>query len=119
MSARIQDVTIEMLLTPEVLAAVEQPFADLGIEASGRTRESFTGIFTEVRMFGSTAGPYGGVDCAAMTDFRLIIVHSPAAMILFANLERYDKARLFGVAAFDAGVLERMDWRAFTRVPGF
>lgn len=108
---------IDRLLTPEVMAAVDPALAGLGIEDSERTLELFTGCITWVTMFGSTTGPFKGIGGAAMTDFRLTVVHSPAAMILFANNERYGLARLFGVALYDQAVLDNRDWAAFTFIP--
>lgn len=107
---------IDQLLTPEVMSAVNPALASLGIEPQGR--EQFSEGIAWIHIFGSTAGPFGGVGCAAITNFRMTAVHSPAAMILFANNERYDQARLYGFAPFDAGALQGQDWRAFIPVSG-
>ena len=108
---------IEQLLTPEVMASVDPALAGLGIATPERTRETFTGCLTWVTMFGSTTGPFKGIGGAAMTTFRLTVVHSPAAMILFAVNERRGEPRLFGIAPYSPVVLEDRDWTAFTFVP--
>lgn len=113
----IETTMIDTLLTPEVMAAVEPALARLGLETVSRARASFTNCVTWIEMFGSTAGPFSGIGGAAMTSFRLTVVHSPAAMILFANNERHDLSRLFGVALYDERVLGARDWAAFTRIP--
>lgn len=108
---------IDQLLTPEVMSHVDPAPAELGLEAPERDRESFSECLTWVTMFDSTTGPFKGVGGAAMTDFRLTVVHSPAAMLLFASHERHRLARLFGVATYNESVLVARDWTAFTCVP--
>ncbi|GAA4034938.1 hypothetical protein GCM10023063_19010 [Arthrobacter methylotrophus] len=115
----VEKIMIDRLLTPEVMAAVDPVLAALGLEAAERERESFVDCLTWIQMFGSTAGPFHGIGGAAMTHFRLTVVHSPAAMILFANNERFGPARLYGVAKYDRLVLEGRGWEAFTAVPAF
>lgn len=115
---------IAQLLTPEVMAAVDPALAGLGLDAPSRDRATFSECVTWVTMFGSTAGPFGGVGCAAMTTFRLTVVHSPVAMILFAANERQAQAlsrriRLFGIAQYAPAVLEDKDWTAFSKIKGF
>lgn len=107
---------IEELLSPGVMAVVDPALAELGIHPLARAREVFTRHQSWVELFGSTAGPFLGVGGAAMTNFRLTVVHSPAAMILFANNERYGQPRLYGVSRFDKQTLDDHDWAAFTRV---
>jgi hypothetical protein len=113
----VEEILIDHLLTPEVMAAVDPALAGLGFDAAQREREVFTEYLTWIQMFGSTIGPFQGIGGAAMTNFRLTVVHSPAAMILFANNERFGPARLYGVAKYDKQVLESRDWEAFTSVP--
>ncbi|WP_427007076.1 hypothetical protein [Pseudarthrobacter sp. H2] len=57
--------------------------------------------------YGSTAGPFPGVGGAAMTLFRLTVLHSDTAMLLFANEQFY------GAALYDAEVLTSRNVDAF------
>ncbi len=115
MSAAGRDLVTE-LVTPDVEAKVGAALAaqELGIF----DRRSFSEVTSWTTMFGSTTGPFGGIGGAAMTNFLLTVVYSPAVMILFATNERYGPPRLFGVAAYDESILERRDWQAFTAVSG-
>lgn len=74
----------------------------------------FIAIVSERRIFGSTAGPFGGVGGAAMTWFTLTCIASKDTMILFAGRS---SDRLFGVAPFDAAGFFAMDPSGFDQVP--
>lgn len=78
------------------------------LEAAGRipsgTRlAAFRNVASWETMYGSTTGPFGGIGGAAMTMFRMTILHSDTAMLLFAGTASGD--RFYGAAPFDSAVL--------------
>lgn len=62
--------------------------------------------------YGSTAGPFHGVGGAAMTWFRMTVLHSETAMLLFASTGFSDQ--FYGAAPFDTNVLAARTVEAFT-----
>lgn len=102
---------IDALLTDEVEARVMEALA-AGVPGVREpfVREALTGLHSTLRLYGSTAGPFGGIGGAAMTTFRMTVVYSPDLAILFAG------GRLYGIAS-PAGVdLGLLNPDEFTRV---
>lgn len=91
------------LLTPEVVGLL------------GINQGDFTGSLTWETLYGSTAGPFGGVGGAMMTHFTLTMVWSMETMILFAGSTRSGNMSLYGTAPTDLGVIASKDVDAFTR----
>lgn len=67
-------------------------------------------------MYGSTAGPFPGVGGAALTWFRMTILHSDTAMLLFASTQFTDQ--FYGAAPFDPAILAAPTVEAFDLYTG-
>ena len=103
---------IDALLTEDVEARVMEALAAgvPGVREHAFAREALTGLHSTLRLYGSTAGPFGGIGGAAMTTFRMTAIYSPDLAILFAG------GRLYGIAS-PAGVdLGLLNPDEFTRV---
>jgi flavorubredoxin len=112
----IADQLIDQLLTSHADLAHQSLIA---LENSGLIPNGATGlkVFRSVvsweTWYGSTAGPFGGIGGAAMTLFRMTVLHSGDAMLLFASTQFSDQ--FYGAAPFNAGVLAERNVNAFTR----
>lgn len=71
----------------------------------------FRSMLSWETLYGSTTGPFPGVGGAAMTWFRLTVLVSEHAMLLFASDQFGD--RFYGAAPFDAAVLAAPTVEAF------
>lgn len=91
---------IRRLLTPQVLAEAGKGFRELKLLRAELDASPFTDVESWAEMFGSTAGPWGGIGGAAMTTFRMTMVRSRGLAILFAG----DK--LFGVAEYNPKLID-------------
>lgn len=111
--SELKERLIRGILTPDVQEKVTAALAAHGLPAF--RAEDFTGIESWTSMFGSTAGPYGGIGGAAMTSFRFVVISSKDSMVLFADDERRLAGRLYGVAPLDRSVIEAENWGTFTR----
>lgn len=67
-------------------------------------------------LYGSTAGPFPGVGGAALTWFRMTILHSDTAMLLFASTQFTDQ--FYGAAPFDPAILAAPTVEAFDLYTG-
>lgn len=73
--------------------------------------ESFRSVVSWETWYGSTAGPFPGVGGAAMTWFRMTVLHSDTAMLLFASTQFGD--RFYGAAPYAAAALTERNVDAF------
>jgi hypothetical protein len=91
---------IRRLLTPQVLEEAGKGFRELKLLHGNLDPSPFTDVESWAEIFGSTAGPWGGVGGAAMTTFRMTMVRSRGLAILFAG----DK--LYGVAEYNPRTID-------------
>ncbi|MCU1510461.1 MAG: hypothetical protein JWO34_301 [Arthrobacter sp.] len=70
---------------------------------AGTDLKNFRNVASWETWYGSTAGPFPGVGGAAMTWFRMRILHSDTALLLFAGTQFGDQ--FYGAAPFDAAIL--------------
>jgi hypothetical protein len=83
----------------------------VGPDLDGTGLESFRNVASWKTWYGSTAGPFPGVGGAAMTWFRMTILHSDTAMLLFASTQFGDQ--FYGAAPFDPAILAAPTVEAF------
>ncbi|MET4144258.1 hypothetical protein [Arthrobacter sp. UYCo732] len=107
------DDTIDTLLNPAVLERTAEVLFELEPVniPNGFDPSALTNLHSVNRLFGSTAGHFGGIGGAAMTVFRLTVVYSPEIMLLFAN------DRFYGVAGYRPELLTEVDAKQFLRIP--
>jgi hypothetical protein len=106
---------IDEILTPVTEERITAALATLDLGSFNR--EDFTELVPWTEWFGTTGGPYPGVSGAAMTEYRLAIIHSPAVMLLFADASHHRLSRFYGAAPYDAAAVDDMRWQAFTHSP--
>lgn len=112
----ITDNLIDHLLAVHADAAHQ---ALIALEDSGLTPKGATGlaVFRSVAswdaLYGSTAGPFPGIGGAAMTSFRMTVLYSEDAMLLFASTKFSD--RFYGAAPFNAAAVTDRNVEAFDR----
>lgn len=101
------DRKIEALLhSPGVMEAL----AGLACTTVPVNLDDFSSAASWRHLFGTTAGPFtGGVAGQGFTWYRLNVIHSDTAMVLFAN------GRFYGVAPYDGEALVNHDIDGFTR----
>lgn len=103
---------IDALLTDEVEARVMEALAAgvPGVRKHAFVRGALTRVHSVLALYGSTAGPFGGVGGAAMTTFRMTVIYSPDLAILFAG------GRLYGIAKTIDVDFDLLNAAEFTRV---
>lgn len=117
MSAKtLTDQLIEGLLSDRLAERASQ--AILLLEEAGRIPagpglESFRSAVSWETLYGSTAGPFGGIGGAAMTWFRMTVLHSDTAMLLFASTQFGDQ--FYGAAPYNPHALAARNVEAFDR----
>jgi hypothetical protein len=77
----------------------------------GTVLPDFRSVLSWETWYGTTAGPFPGMGGAAMTWFRMTVLISEHAMLLFASNQVGD--RFYGAAPFDAAVIAAPTVEAF------